>query len=380
MDFSLNRNLECLYSFRALMNLATSLISIFVPIYFYQIGFPIEKIILFFLLIAFYFFILNLFIHKIISNFGVKYSILLSIPFTVIYYLGVGYIEIYPFLFFILPLLTSLSEALLWVAYDLYFLKFSKEEFRGRQISYIYVVNIVTSIVGPLVGSLLIFNFGYNIVYFIVAGLALSSVFPLLIAGEFKDKYSFNYKNLLNFLLNRKNLGTNLSFLAYSVEFQIDILLWPVFIIMILKSVVDVGLLTSLTAFVSLIIVLIVGRLTDIKNKNYLIKIGSILTSFFWFLRIFVDTRIKIFFVDTFKKFSYNILLIPWEAHTYDIANKKNYLEYFIARQLIFKGGRIIILPLLILVFTLFNIKTAFIISFIISGFISLLYTKIKVN
>ena len=380
MDLLLNRNLKCLYSFRALMNIATSLISIFIPIYFYQIGFPIEKIILFFLLVSFCFFILTLFIHKIILNFGVKYSILLSIPFTIMYYLGVGYIEIYPFLFFVLPILASLGGAPLWVAYDLYFLKSSKEKFRGRQISYIYVVNLVTSIAGPLIGSLLIFKFGYNTVYFIVAGLALFSAFPLLLAGEFKERYNFNYKNLLNFLFNKKNLGTNLSFLAYSVEFQIDLILWPIFIIMILKSVLDVGLLTSLTALVSLIIILIVGRLTDIKNKNYLIKIGSILTSFFWFLRIFVDTKIKIFFVDTFKKFSYNILLIPWEANTYNLANKKNYIEYFIARQLIFKGGRIIILPLLILVFTLFNIKTAFIISFLISGFVSLLYTKIKVN
>ena len=78
--FSLGRELNELYISRAIMAFALSLISLFVPIYFYQLGFSISKILLFFFLIALYFFVLTLFTPKIIAKVGIRHSILFSIP------------------------------------------------------------------------------------------------------------------------------------------------------------------------------------------------------------------------------------------------------------------------------------------------------------
>ena len=375
-----NKELNELYISRAIMSIALALISLFVPIYFYQLGFSIGKIILFFFLVSLYFFVLTLFTPKIIAKFGIRHSILFSTLPVIMYYLGLNYIQTYSMLFFVLPFFIALSSSLFWIAYDIYFLKYSKKQVRGRQVSLTYVIEILTSVLGPLIGALLITKLGYGPTYTIGAGLAFISIFPLILSKEFKRKINFSYNDLFKFLLNKKNRNFNLSFIGYSIESQIDLLLWPIFIFIILNGVLEVGSIMSITTFVSLIIILTMGKLTDIENKINLIKIGAILNSIAWFLRIVVNTNYKIFFVDVFKKYSYNILLIPWVTYTYDIAKRRNYFEYFVARELIFKGCRIVILPLLILMFALFSVETAFIISFIMSGFASLLYAKIRIN
>lgn len=373
----LNKELDELYLSRAIMNIALALISLFIPIYLYQLGYSIPWVILFYLITPLYFVILTLFTPKIISKYGIRHSILFSTPPIIIFYLGLNYLPTYPILFFILPFFMALSESLLWIAFDIYFLKFSKREVRGEQLSISYIIAISTSIIGPILGALLITNFGYNLTYTIGAALAFVSIFPLFLSKEFKRKLNFSHKDLFKYLLNKKNLNTNLSFIGYSIESQVNFVLWPLFIFIILKDIFEVGSIVSLTTLVSVIVILVMGRLTDIKNKRNLIKIGAILNSLAWFFRIFVNTKFKIFLSDIFKRSSFNILLIPWATYTYDIAKKKNYFEYFVARQLIFKGTRIIVLPLIILIFYLLPIKTAFIATFIISGLATLLYPRI---
>lgn len=242
------------------------------------------------------------------------------------------------------------------------------------------MINNLISILGPLIGAILITNFGYGLLYVIGSGLAFISMIPLLLSKEFTIKLDFNYKDLFKCLFDKKNANFNLSFVGFSIESQINYVLWPVFIFIILSGVFEVGLIVSLTTFFSVMIILIMGKLTDTKNKRNLIKVGTILTSISWFLRTFVNTKFKIFVVDTFKKFSSNILFIPWDAYNYDIARKRNYFEYFVARQLVFKGVRVIVFPFIILMFYLLPLKTTFILTFIIAGLFSLLYKKIKME
>src|SRR3989344_312327 len=373
-----NKELIQFYIYRAITGISLSLITLFVPIYLYQLGFSLGKIILFFFFIALYFFVLILFTPIVVTKFGIRHSMLFSVSPLILYYLGLNYIQTYPILFFILPFFIALSDSLLWIGYHIYFLKYSKKDERGKQLSLNYIITLLTSVLGPLFGALLITILGYGLTYTIGAGLVFLSIIPLFLSKEFKRKPNFSHKDLFNYLLNKKNVNLNLSFVGYSVDSEINRVLWPIFIFIILQGVLHVGFIVSLTTFVSIVIIFIMGRLTDIKNKKSLIKIGAILNSLAWFFRIFVNTKLKIFLVDTFKTSSFYILRIPWEPYAYDLSKRRNYFEYFVAREMVFKGVRLIVFPLVILIFYLLPIKTAFISIFVISGLVSLLYTKIK--
>ena len=374
----LNKELNQFYIYKVIISISLSLISFFIPIYFYQLGFSLSKIIFFFFLISLYFFIFTLFTPRIITKFGIRHTILFSMLPLVIYFLSLNYINSYPILFFISPFFIALNESLLWVGYHIYFLKYSNEKSRGKQLSFNYIIIILTSLIGPLFGALLITNLGYVFTYTIGALLAFFSVIPLFFSREFKAKLNFNYKDLFKYFFNKKNFNSNISFIGYSIESEIDRILWPIFIFIILKEILQVGFIVFLTTFVSLVIVFFMGKLTDLKNKISLIKIGSIFVSISWFLRIFVNTKLKILFIDTFRISSNYALKIPWETYAYNISKKRKYFEYFVARELIFKGTRIVVLPLFILIFYLFSLKIAFVLVFITSGFASLLYAKIK--
>ena len=175
----LNKELNQFYIYKVIISISLSLISFFIPIYFYQLGFSLSKIIFFFFLISLYFFIFTLFTPRIITKFGIRHTILFSMLPLVIYFLSLNYINSYPILFFISPFFIALNESLLWVWYHIYFFKYSNEKSRGKQLSFNYIIIILTSLIGPLFGALLITNLGYVFTYTIGALLAFFSVIPL---------------------------------------------------------------------------------------------------------------------------------------------------------------------------------------------------------
>ena len=66
------------------------------------------------------------------------------------------------------------------------------------------------------------------------------------------------------------------------------------------------------------------------------------------------------------------ILHLPWAAHSYDIAKRTNYFEFIVSREIIYNFVRVLIFPILMLIFWL-NINP-FIISFVLASLFSIGY------
>src|SRR3989344_2213516 len=92
-NFFKNKELNHFYLAVSIMTFADALINIFVPIYLYQLNYPIYKIIFFYFLVSLSFVIFSYHGAKIVSKIGVKHSILWSAPFLMIYYLGLRIIS-----------------------------------------------------------------------------------------------------------------------------------------------------------------------------------------------------------------------------------------------------------------------------------------------
>lgn len=371
-EFFKNKELNHFYLAAAIMTFADSLINIFVPIYLFQLNYPIYSIIFFYFLVSLSFVIFSYPGAKIVSKIGVKHAILYSAPFLIIYYLGLRVIGDYNWLFFVLPLLLSWRMILYNYGYHLNYIVHSDRKKRGKEVSFLAAITIVVHILAPLIGGFVAFYAGFPALYIIGSVLLVVGTFPLFLSKDGYEQLKFTRKDLWKAIFSKKEKGTLVSFSGYAVESVIGRTIWPIFLITILATVSKTGIIITLSMVVSLLVFYFVGKITDKYNKIKLLKFGTFLYFFAWVGRVFADSTLKIFVVDSYKNIAEKVLHIPWSAKSYDLAVKRGYFRFLIGREIIFNLSRIVVMPLLILLFY-FNVYP-YVISFLIAALFSIGY------
>jgi len=357
----------------ALNSFAENLIALFVPIFLWQLEYSLIQIILFYLLWSVFWIFISPLAVYFISKKGVKHTIFYSSFFLIAYYLGLNYLEQAPMLFYIIPIFAALRSAFFWLGWHINFIEHADSKKQSGEIAVIQTISIVSNFLTPFIGGAIIFLLSWHWIYIIGSIILFLSVWPLLKTKDVKEKIDFDVKEIFSWLKCKKHWKINLSFFGYSAEVIIGRMLWPIFLFIIIGAVSEVGALISLTMIASVIVLYLTGRLSDKISKRKLIKISTLFYSLAWIGRIFAQSAAYVFAIDTYKHISGKMLVVPWTARSYDLAKKENFFEFIVAREIVFRLSRIIILPILIILFWQFGF-TAFIVSFIIAGAVSLLY------
>ncbi len=134
--------------------------------------------------------------------------------------------------------------------------------------------------------------------------------------------------------------------------------------------------MVSITSIVSILVYYIFGKISDSFNKKRIITYVSYFYSLFFTLRIFSQSMQKIILFDSLKSIGQKAIMVPFVARIYELTEESpNYLEFTIIKENAFRVSRVIILPILILIF-LFA-PNPFITSFIIGGIAVLGYRYI---
>jgi len=372
--FFKNKEMNHFYWSVFIMTFGESLISIFVPIYLYNIGFKIPKILFFYFLVSLYFVVCSYIGAKITAKIGEKHSILISIPFLILYYIGLIFISHYNFLLFFLPLLLASRMILFNYGYHLNFINHSEKTKRGQELALFGIIILLATISAPYIGSI-IATINFTFLFIISSLFILFGTIPLFFSKDKYEKIDFSRYSLFQKIKSKENRGNFISFSGYATESIIGRTIWPIFLIIIIGTINKTGLIISISMLVSLLAFHFVGKLTDKIDKIRLLKIGTILYFFAWIGRIFANTGYKVLFIDSYKNLSEKILHLPWSAHSYDLAKRKDYFEFIVSREIIFNLIRIIVFPILILIFWI-NFYP-FIISFIIASIFSIGYVFI---
>ena len=106
----MKRQVKELFIFTTLINLALALVMIFEPIYLYQIGYSLNDIMLFYLIVyALYFFIIPLG-AKFARRYGYEIAMLIGSIFFIIFYVSLFFIAKYPILFYITPFIFAVQK------------------------------------------------------------------------------------------------------------------------------------------------------------------------------------------------------------------------------------------------------------------------------
>ncbi len=219
-----------------------------------------------------------------------------------------------------------------------------------------------------------------GILFTVASIIFLASNIPTLMTKDKLKSHNFSYFKAYKNLINKKNRKTFFAYLGFGEEL-ILLVIWPVFISTIIASAFNLGLVVALATFVTTLITLYIGKISDSKNKRSILAIGSSFYSLSWFIRIFITNTVGVFFVDTLSRLGKTTVAVPLTAITYEKAKEVNeYGKHSIMNRIIFFEMSLVVgklAAILIIYSALFLITEeiiAFKLTFILAGGMSLLY------
>ncbi len=344
--FFKNRELNEMYVSLSIRSFALSLIGIFIPIFFYLKGYSLIAI--------FFFFIIQSVVHitfsvpaaEISSRFGIKHSMLLSVPFLIVFFFLLYSLDKFAWPLPVLAIFAGISTALFWIPYHIDFAKFTDSKNRGKQIGFSGIIASLFSVAGPVFGAVLLTFIGFKMLFMIVSLLLFVSVVPLFMSQEVHQPIGFS---LRGFFKGQKAKDV-LSFLGHGMENKMSTIVWPLFVFIVIfgEKYTSLGILSSLTLGAAFISTIFIGKFSDLR-RTAVLKTGSVLNAIVWVVRSFIVTPIQVFVTDVFYGISNTTMHIPFDAINYDKADERKEVAKLILEREIYHHVGVIILFLLLI-------------------------------
>ena len=244
-------------------------------------------------------------------------------------------------------ILLGVSGALFWVGYHVDFAKFSDKKKRGREVSISKIASSLFNVLGPLVGGIILVFFGFASLFVFASVLMIVGVVPLFFSKDIHNPIEFSLKELFK----GQKIKDGLSFIGAGIESGLSQVMWPIFIFFLIlgEQYTSLGLVSSLSLFFSFLLTFAVGKFSDVK-RGLVLKIGAITNAIVWIFRAFVKTTLHVFVIDSFGGISKTLIGVPFEARSYDKANKSNIVRFIAYRETIINASRAVFFVVMIFV------------------------------
>ena len=363
----LPKQLEELYLTSAITDFSSAALAIFEPIYLWTLGYGIREIMVYYLVLYVVDFFLLPLGGKFVARFGHERSILISSLWMVGYYVALINIPNLSNLFYIAPLLFALQKAFYWPAYHVDFMRFSAKEERGAEYSGIAALSTMMYTLGPIAGGLIVKFFGFDALFIVgIVSILLSSI-PLFVTKTPVKREVFSYWKSLVLPFRRRYQRTTVAYLSLGHEL-ILMTVWPIFILLSFGDLFDVGLLVGLSALVTALATLAIGKWADRVPKGRVLRFGGLGNLAVWLLRMVSTVPPMVLVMEWIGRIFYNSSVVSMAAITYDRAHEDDYTWHGV----LYEQGFAISKALMALAVFLFAVHVdPFVIAFALAALVS---------
>jgi len=375
----LSFDILALFSNQLVWGFAAAMVGLFLPIFLFEkLNRSVQNVLIFYIIGFALFGLLVPIGAKVMSKLGLKKTLIISIPCLIGYYLGLYYFNNLGYLLFLASALiaVTLFRILYWIPYHVDFAEFMTPQGRGKKIAFLASLSFLAGILAPFIAGFVINELGFNALFIIAIAIIGISIFPLFLIRPNPEKYSYSYFQTFKELLARKNRRIFFAYGADGAETVIAFTIWPIFIFGILKeNYIAVGVISAAIVLVTVLLQLIMGRLTDKMRKRSLIRAGSALYAIGWAIKMFVETGFQIFVVSSYHSLTGIIKGVPFTTLIYEqMADRGHYIdEYTVLREVSLNVGRVLMLILCFILLGFVGLTWTFLLAAIASLFINIL-------
>lgn len=362
-----------LYISMTLKTLSLSMISVFVPIYLYDLGVSLYGIAVYFF---FYFLMrmpLNIVTGFLVSRYGPKHVLSYGYVVTLVYLGMLLTLPQYNWELWSLALTAAISNSFFFVAYHVDFSKIKETHKAGEELSHMYLLVRVAGAIGPLFGGLLATVFGTDTAMIVAIIVMLMAIIPLMMTSEPVTR-STKIPDFASFNIARE-IRNIVAYGALGVSRQAALSVWPLYIALFVFSeniYGFVGLVTSVSVVASIFAAKMFGNLIDNKRGASLINYGAIFMTIVNAVRTSITTLWGVIGINISSEISDTAAILPMTKGFYDDADSRRSRIVYITMMEVFTAlPRAMFWLLLAYMFYNFDPQFVFQVAFIICAVLS---------
>lgn len=325
-----------LYANRLIRAFAFSLIGVFIPIYLLNVGYSLNEVFIYLIVVYASFGAFSPVAAFVESRIGNKHTMAVSVPITIVFFFLLFLLQEFSIPVVLFSAIFGCSCAFYWIPFNSYFTKQTTRHHRGESIGVISALPHLSQIFAPALGGFIIteFNFG---VLLLIAGLMLwVSLFPLFLTKDYSVKVHYKWRKVFS---KQNRLFFN-EFFAKGIVASSSVL-WPIFIYFIREEYLFVGISSTIAGIGTAIFILFIGRLSDRVSKNTLLKIGGIANFVVWMAAAFVSTPEQVYILSFLIGFLFVLISIPMFALACNEATRQGIPEFMVFREITFDIARV---------------------------------------
>jgi len=359
-------------------SIALTMISLFVPIFLYKIGFSIQEIIGFELIMLTVSLIAHFINTRVASLIGLKKLLILSYIISMFNYLSLYSYEFlimstsrYAYLALII-LLNAWSFTMFWTAFHLYYLKITKYSEKTSKFGTLKAIPVMFSILSPFLGGLLITTMGFQFTFSIVAGLLAIGAFFLLFSKEINIDYRTDFRKIID----KGNMKKNAVFFLEGFMYLATGFLWPLFIFLSSITIMTIGIFYLLSNLLHSLFTILGGRWSDKYGNHTMAKIGCVTWGGSIVLRALQKTSLAMSAMQGLGGVTGAVFTVSLHGLFYRVSHKDPQ-DSMLNRELYMHLGRISALLITAAVMQFTSIVTAFTFGLIMCGMASLFMVRV---
>ena len=258
-----------------------------------------------------------------------------------------------------ISVLYGISSSVYWFPYNLFVINKINNSERTEYTVKSKVISFLIGISCPVILGSLITVTNYELTAIIILFISLIQIILsfLLVPDKTNNLLKFNLRKTFNKLKNNNQIRR-----IYIVEFFIGMnvddgaleVLMTILIFNSFKTNMNLGIITSITAILSIIIVNIYGKVYKNKSDKNIILLSSVLPVLAVLLLIFYRSNITLIIYNICYVIFTSLLTLTREIRLFNISNSEivdqnNQLEFFSIRECILNLGRIFSYTLLLI-------------------------------
>ena len=186
-----NKMLTEFYLMISFRSFAVAMIMVFLPIFVFTIRNSLVDVILFAFFTYLSMFVFSPVAAKMISKIGTAKTMLFSVPFMFAFFGALYFFNPLEINLILLGFLYGFFESFFWMAFHDEFSTLSKTSKVGREVGLYRVITMISTILGPTIGALIITIYGFNILFITIIFFTLVGIIPLVLSKEEKTQKSF---------------------------------------------------------------------------------------------------------------------------------------------------------------------------------------------
>lgn len=325
---------------QALHSVALSFVGIYVPAFLLTHGFPLSRMILFFVVFHVVALLTGLTLTPwLMRRKGYAPTLRLSFPVHILYLILLNLIPISHLPWLLVASVGGVANILYWMPLNILLVKHADKKKMGSDLGVFFALPKIFGIAGPLLSALVIPFFGFWPM-FLVSGLGLTvSYLPLRGIQNGETMPEFRLGRTWREIRKRKSFFflEGLDNVVEESEW-----FWGIFVFLAIGSLSAPGIVGGLESLGGALFALVAGRFAD-RHADRLVRISSVSLAVVWGARFLIHDPISAYVASFVASFVMTLFLVSYFGMIYGKIKGDGEETFLILREIPTTIGRLIL-------------------------------------